>query len=276
VASWITHWEQRGIVGLLDKKRSSRPHKLTEEERARVKKLLQENPRSLKKIKKLLKDECGKEISIDTIKRIAKTCQLLWKRMRKSVKHKRNEEGFLQAKSEILALQAQEEHAEIDIYYFDESGFTLEPLVPYAWQLKAQIIELPTSKSRRISVLGFLSKAYQFESFIFEGRIDTEVVVTCFDELSASIEKSTWIILDNAPQHTSRAFKAHIPAWEKRGLFIKYLPAYSPELNLIEILWRFIKYNWLPLSAYGSYSQLKKAVTNILRGVGTKYQIYFA
>jgi len=42
------------------------------------------------------------------------------------------------------------------------------------------------------------------------------VVVACFDELSASFEKSTWIILDNTPQHTSRAFKAHIPAWETR------------------------------------------------------------
>ena len=36
VASWITYWEQRGIVGLLDKERSGRPHKLTEEERERV------------------------------------------------------------------------------------------------------------------------------------------------------------------------------------------------------------------------------------------------
>ena len=102
------------------------------------------------------------------------------------------------------------------------------------------------------------------------------MVVACFDKLSASLKKSTWIILDNAPQHTSRAFKAHIPAWEKRRLFIKYLPAYSPELNLIEILWRFIKYDWLPFSAYESYSQLKKAVVNVLKGVGTKYQINFA
>lgn len=276
VASWISDWEQSGIVGLLDKERSGRPHKLTEEEQARVKQLLQENPRSLKKIKKLLKDECGKDISIDTLKRIAKSGQLLWKRMRKSVKHKRNEEAFLKAKAEISALQTQEKHAKIDVYYFDESGFTLEPLVPYAWQPKGQTIELPSSKSRRVNVLGFLSKTHQFESFVFEGHIDAEVVIACFEELSTSIEKQTWIILDNAPQHTSRAFKAHIPIWEKRGLFIKYLPAYSPELNLIEILWCFIKYQWLPLSAFESYSQLKNAVADVLKGVGTKYQINFA
>ena len=39
-----------------------------------------------------------------------------------------------------------------------------------------------------------------------------------------------------------------MPKWVKRGLIIKYLPPYSPELNLIEILWRFMKYDWLPFS----------------------------
>src|SRR4051794_10567060 len=45
VCCWITQWEQQGIVGLLTKERSGRPNKLTEEEQAYVKQLLQENPR---------------------------------------------------------------------------------------------------------------------------------------------------------------------------------------------------------------------------------------
>ncbi|MBC6474874.1 MAG: transposase [Hormoscilla sp. GM102CHS1] len=31
-----------------------------------------------------------------------------------------------------------------------------------------------------------------------------------------------------------------------------YLPTYSPQLNIIEILWRFIKYSWLNTDAYES------------------------
>src|SRR3989454_5622729 len=49
----------------------------------------------------------------------------------------------------------------------------------------------------------------------------------------------------------------------------------SPELNLIEILGRFIKYYWLPFSAYGSFQPLCAAVEEILQQFGTRYTIDF-
>jgi hypothetical protein len=58
-------------------------------------------------------------------------------------------------------------------------------------------------------------------------------------------------------------------------LIIKYLPAYAPELNLIEILWRFMKYYWLPFSAYASFPCLYEAIAQILTRVGTEYTIAF-
>ncbi len=47
---------------------------------------------------------------------------------------------------------------------------------------------------------------------------------------------------------------------------------YSPELNLIEILWRKIKYNWLPLRAYLSFDHLQSELKNILDQFGSKYK----
>lgn len=64
--------------------------------------------------------------------------------------------------------------------------------------------------------------------------------------------------------------------WEAKGLFIKWLPAYSPKLNIIEILWKFIKYNWLPFSAYASFKQLVIEVEEILSQIGEQYRIQFA
>jgi transposase len=96
------------------------------------------------------------------------------------------------------------------------------------------------------------------------------------NEFIKMLTKLTGVILDNAAQPTSYAFKNCQREWEKRGLFIIYLLPYSPELNLIEILWRFIKYTWLPFSAYQSFTTLKKSLDSVLAGIEEKYQINFA
>src|SRR5947208_17180970 len=77
--------------------------------------------------------------------------------------------------------------------------------------------------------------------FIFEQSVHTKVVIACFDELSKTLKKKTVVVMDNASVHTSEEFEECLPQWKKQGLIIKYLTTYSPELNLIEILWRNIK-----------------------------------
>jgi transposase len=84
------------------------------------------------------------------------------------------------------------------------------------------------------------------------------------------------IVVDNAPIHTSAAFAARIKRWEAQGLYLLFLPPDCPELNLIEVLWRKIKYEWLPFSAYRSFRHLSEALDEALRGVGSKYQLSFA
>jgi hypothetical protein len=49
----------------------------------------------------------------------------------------------------------------------------------------------------------------------------------------------------------------------------------ATELNLIEILWRFIKYEWLPLDAYKDWKTFVECLEKILREVGTNYVINF-
>ena len=58
-------------------------------------------------------------------------------------------------------------------------------------------------------------------------------------------------------------------------VYLGYLSAYSPELNFIEILWRKVKYEWLPMTAYESFSALKGYVHKVLSGYGSEYLIIF-
>jgi len=51
---------------------------------------------------------------------------------------------------------------------------------------------------------------------------------------------------------------------------------YSPELNIIEIVWRKIKYECLPFSAYDSYASLKRNLFDVLANIGKNYKIEFS
>ena len=134
VSSRIDAWVESGFDGLPDSPRSGRPEKLTEEEKKKAVKLLRENPRSVKTVIAELAVITGETVSADTLKRLAKSVGLIWKRVRKSVKGKRDEEEFAKAKNEIGELKKLQKKGATDIFYFDETGFDLQPTVPYAWQ----------------------------------------------------------------------------------------------------------------------------------------------
>ena len=73
--------------------------------------------------------------------------------------------------------------------------------------------------------------------------------MACVEALSKTLKKKTVVVMDNASVHTSEAFEECLPQWKKKGRIIQYVTPYSPELHLIEILWRNIKDAWLPFSA---------------------------
>ncbi len=196
--------------------------------------------------------------------------------MRRSCKSLRDPLAFAKGKRELEALQKQEDQGKIDLYYFDESGLTLDPYIPYAWQEPGTVIEIPARKSGRMNVIGFMNRKNDLHPFIFEQSVHTAVVIACFEEFSKTLKKKTVVVMDNASVHTSEEFEECLPKWKKKGLIIKYLTPYSPELNLIEILWRNIKYAWLPFSAYQCMNALRDALENILKNFGSKYQITFA
>jgi DDE superfamily endonuclease len=176
----------------------------------------------------------------------------------------------------IRQLQQREAAGECDLWYFDGAGFCLTPYVPYAWQPIGDTIEVPTSShSRRLNVLGFLKRNNDLVPYMIEGKVDTAVIVECFEQLSQQMSKKTYVLLDNAPMHRSQTFIEQIPQGVLKGWIIKYLPSYAPALTLIEILRRFMQYSWLPFAVYTSFHCLVEAVEAILTRFGTEYTIAF-
>lgn len=175
----------------------------------------------------------------------------------------------------MIKLAAQHQAGKIDLCFFDESGFSQTPTVPYGWQMIGEWIEIPSCRSRQINVMGVLNYDSKLRCCVVEGSVNSDCVVGYFDQLSETITKKTVVVIDNAPVHTSNHFQNQIAGWKKKGLHLYFIPPYSPELNLIEILWRMIKHHWLPLSVYESYENLFDGLCDVLRKVGTEFNVNF-
>ena len=285
VVRCFNHWEEKGLAGLYNQAGRGRKPLFTPEEEKIVIKILDSNPRKIEGAIPEIERETGKKGSKSTFKRILKRGTYTWRRIRKSLKDKRDEEDFRAAQEELNGLKELEDKGLIDLVFFDESGFSLIPYLPYAWQKKGQIIEVPSAKSKALNILGFMKRDNSIEPYSLEGSANSSAIVSIFDDYvnqrkeqakGQGVEpKIAYVIIDNAPIHNSKEFRKNELKWEAQGVRVKRIPPYSPELNLIEILWRKMKYEWIGFDAYESFEKLVKWVENMLKEFGSKYIINF-
>ena len=116
---------------------------------------------------------------------------------------------------------------------------------------RARPWECLARNSKRLNVLGFMHRQQGLESYVSEQSITSDVVAACLEAFFPAVELPTVIVMDQASVHTAQQVKERRQEWAQRGLYLFELPAYSPELNLIEIAWRFMKYEWMDIEAYG-------------------------
>lgn len=202
-----------------------------------------------------------------------------YKRARRSI-NKCDKEAFKKAKEEIILLKNEiSKDKDRNLYFFDESSFSLTPNVPYGWSPKNETIELESSRSTSLKVLGFLGVDNQLKAYTTYSSVDSDMVIAIFDNFIDNLPKGekAIVILDNAPTHTSNKFQDNIQEWKEKGLTLYFIPPYSPELNRIEILWRFMKYHWIQIKDYASTDSLELYIDGVLKSYGSDgiYEINF-
>lgn len=127
-------------------------------------------------------------------------------------------------------------------------------------------IEVCRGKKRNI--FGLYSRSNEFHYWIKEENINATLIIEMLDEISWKITRKTVVVLDNASSHRSKKVNAMLEIWQNRGLYIFFLPPYSPQLNLIERLWKEIKEGWLQAADYTSTDNLFYAIWSICSSIG--------
>ena len=196
--------------------------------------------------------------------------------MRKRVKGAETA-AIYQLKREILGeLEVLSEAHKIDLYYADEAAVSLEPCVPYAWQFPDEQVSMPSEKGKGVNCFALLARDNRALIETTGENITAHFIFEKFERLSMSVKKLTVVVLDNAAVHRAKIIKEQKAVWQQRGLFLFYLPRYSPHLNIVETLWRKLKYEWLAPTDYATRETLGYAVRLALKAIGTSLHINFS
>jgi transposase len=273
--NWFTAWETRSLAGLYDRPGRGRKPTFTPEQREQIGQWSQEHPQQLKQVLQKIKEAWDVEVSQKTVTRVLKGLQMSWHRLRRVVGGQPDAREYQEKQAQLEQLKQLDDAGEIDLYYLDETGFCLIPYIPYGWQPVGEYLEIPSQRSQRLNVLGLMQRNNRLEAYVSTQSITSEVVIACINTFFPTVTKRTVIVVDQASIHTSHAIADQLEEWEQRNIELFELPSYSPELNLIEILWRFMKYEWIEISAYRDWQSLVDYVEKVLRGFGGKYVINF-
>ena len=183
---------------------------------------------------------------------------------------------FYEYKTEKLQeLETLYAKGDINLFYGDESHVCTEGYVPYGWQFHGEDVFIPSERAKRLNIFGMIDRNNRFEGFCTTDSIDAEKVVDFLDRFSFQVEKKTFVVLDNASVHRNKKIRKMRPVWEKRGLFLFYIPPYSPHLNIVETLWRIMKGKWLRPQDYVSAETLFYSTNRILAAIGGDLRINY-
>ena len=184
-------------------------------------------------------------------------------------------------KEQLKLLEQQCESGHIDpqrrpLFYGDETGISELGYVPYGWQAKDENISIRANRGQQINCFGILSRTNTLFYKTNIKSINADFIVDFMEDFSFKIQKHTVIVLDNARIHIAQKVKERLAFWQRRGLYLFYLPPYSPHLNIIERLWKELKARWLKPVDYTSFDKLRYATVSCLNQVGSKLKIRFS
>ncbi len=192
------------------------------------------------------------------------------------MKQQEAEEVYRHKRKILGELETLSENQLIDLYYADESRVSVEPCIPYGWQFADEEVFMPTQKGAGLNCFALLSRGNQCLIETSEQTFNSQFIFERLETFSTKLQKPAVIVLDNARIHTSQIIKERIKVWQQRGLYIFYLPRYSPHLNIVETLWRKLKYQWLSPADYQSKEDLFYQIRLALTAVGSGLFIRFS
>jgi transposase len=264
-------YSKKGIEGLLSYNYQGSNQKLTIEQENKVKAYLETN---IVSSSAMVCDYIKKEFNIE-YKPCGIVCMLRrWGysyKKTKIVPSKANEQKQINFVKDYEELRKTLKSTET-IYFIDGVHPTHNVMPAYAWIRKGEEREVKSNTGRnRININGAYCPINGKVISIMSDTINAQSTIELFKKIEkthSDLEK-IYIILDNATYYNAKLVKEYL---ETSKIVCIPLPPYSPNLNLIERLWKFFKKKVLYNKFYESFDCFKDAVSHFFQYGIRKYK----
>jgi hypothetical protein len=214
---------------------------------------------TLKKLQRWVADRLGRLVSRNTLRTILRAAGLRWKQCKKLLAKgdPNTRTAFIE---QFQALYVRMCRGEVVVVYLDEVHLHQDMEVGFTWSPVGETAWVPSASpglSARLNYFG----AYNFTDgacFLWEdGKCNGDTTLRFLDNLAAWLnEKQRQVILiwDGASYHRAQKVRAYA---KQLGFELLALPSYSPDLNPIEGLWKWLREIVTQHYCHGSLDELR-------------------
>lgn len=176
---------------------------------------------------------------------------------------------FLTDKLQPAIEQAKNQH--IHLLFVDAAHFVMGAFLCHVWCLVRFLLPTPSGR-KRLNVLGAVDAiTHQIHLLTNQTYITATTIVTFLGQLKAAYGdgKPIWLVMDNARYQHCRLVEAEAL---RLGITLLFLPPYSPNLNLIERLWKWVKTRCLYGQYYADFGLFERGIMDTLHQANNLYQ----
>jgi transposase len=269
VAYWCMHGDPDKLESLHNKREYEHYRKATPEYIELLLKTVEQEPSNLgyafgrwtaERLATYLTEQTGIELSSSQVRRILrrKKYSYIWAKYDLGDKQNPIERALFQERlSEYLAV-ARDYPELLQVWFWDESGFSLRVIRRKNWGHIGQRKKIPGQRRRgRINVMGAIRESDRKRVCFFIKKGNADIFLEQLQQFNELI-KQEWVnkgnraidfsshgprvilILDNASFHKRQDILSRV-SQEMTNFRLDFLPAYSPDYNIIELVWHSLQ-----------------------------------
>ncbi|MFB2772277.1 IS630 family transposase [Pelatocladus sp. BLCC-F211] len=295
VAYWAVHGDPDNLESFLDGRREGNFRKATKEYENLLLEIIEKEPAeygyefgrwTAARLATYLESATGIKLSGSQVRRILERKKYVYLWAKYSLEDKQNPEkrkAFKEKLSEYLRI-TKETPERLQVWFWDECGFSLRVIIRKNWGKKGRRKKVRGERRKgRVNIMGglryhdkkrinfvikkgnadvFYEQIKSLNNFLVQEWLESGKAIEEFKNSSAKIV----IILDNASFHKRKDILDKIES-EMPNIILEFLPEYSPDYNLIELVWHSAK-EYIAHRLFESVSQLEELLNKLLNEGG--------